>query len=227
MRIAVADFMGVSKASAYRIIKRVSTTIASLGPRYIRVYESDIEMERDAEQFYAIVRFPRVIGAIDGTVIKIDSPGSEYADIFRFQKGFFALNVQTVSDTNLKIRDIVVGWPGATHDQTIFNNSNLKQEFENGTFGRFLVVGDSGTAAENLYNASIIRTPNVVETQYGVWKRTFPILRFGMCLNLDRVVAIIVTTAVLHNIAIDMKNPCPNEEADFVVEDDEEEPDNR
>ncbi|GJQ85987.1 hypothetical protein Trydic_g10263 [Trypoxylus dichotomus] len=150
------------------------------------------------------------------------------------QKVFFALNVQTISDTNLKIRDIVVRWPGAIHDQTIFNNSNLKQEFENGTFGRFLLVGDSEytlqpclmtklqearTAAENLYNESIIRTRNVVERQYGVWKRRFPILRFGMRLNLDRVMAIIVATAVLHNIAIYMKDPLPNK-------DHEEEPDN-
>ncbi|GJQ70857.1 hypothetical protein Trydic_g779 [Trypoxylus dichotomus] len=153
---------------------------------------------------------------------------------------FSAINVQTVSDTNLKLCDIV-RWPGATHDQTIFNNSNLKHEFENSTFGRFLLVGDSGytlqpylmikhqearTAAENLYNESTIKTRNVVERQYVFWKRRFPILRFGMRLNLDRVMTIVVATTVLHNIAMDMKDPRPNEEADFVVEDHEEEPDN-
>ncbi|GJQ87845.1 hypothetical protein Trydic_g1813 [Trypoxylus dichotomus] len=198
-------------------------------------------MERSAEQFYAIARFARVIGAIDCTLIKIDSPAGEDVEIFRYRKSFFALNMQTVSVTNLKIRDIGVRWPGATHDQTIFNNSNLKHEFENGTYGRFPLVGDSGyalqpylmtklqearTAAENLYNESIIRTRDVVARQYGVWKRRFPILRFGMRLNLDSVMAIVVATAVLHNIAIEMKEPRPNEEADFVVEDHEEERDN-
>ncbi|GJQ72227.1 hypothetical protein Trydic_g3318 [Trypoxylus dichotomus] len=205
------------------------------------MYESNIEMERSGEQCYTIARFPRVTGAINCTLIKIDSPGGEDAEIFRSRKGFFALNVQTVSDTNLKIRDIVVRWPGATRDQTIFNNSNLKHEFESGTFGRFLPVGDSGytlqpylmtklqearTVAENLYNESIIITRNVVERQYGVWKRRFPTLRFGMRLNLDRVMAILVATAVLHNIAVDMKDSRPNLAADFVVEDHEEEPDN-
>ncbi|GJQ87434.1 hypothetical protein Trydic_g10578 [Trypoxylus dichotomus] len=76
---------------------------------------------------------------------------------------------------------------------------------------------EARTAAENLYNESIIRTRNVVERQYGVWKRRFPILRFGMHLNLDRVIAIVVATAVLYNIAIDMKDPRSNEEADFVA----------
>ncbi|GJQ74873.1 hypothetical protein Trydic_g21709 [Trypoxylus dichotomus] len=148
--------------------------------------------------------------------------------------------MQKFSD-DLKIRAIVVRWPNATHDQTIFNNSNPKHEFENGRFGRFLLLSDSGyniqpylmtklqearTTAENLYNESIIRTRNVIERQYGVWKRRFPILQFGMRLNLDRVIAIVVATAVLHNIAIHMKDTLPNEEADFVVDDHEEQPDN-
>ncbi|CAH2015230.1 unnamed protein product [Acanthoscelides obtectus] len=47
------------------------------------------------------------------------------------------------------------------------------------------------------------RTRNVVERQYGVWKRRFPILKLGMRLDVHTVMAIIVATAVLHNIAIE------------------------
>ncbi|KAI4463174.1 hypothetical protein MML48_4g00008073 [Holotrichia oblita] len=237
MQIAVADFMGVSKASACRIIRRVSTAIASLSPRYISMYDNNIDMERAAEKFYGIARFPRVIAAIDCTLIKIDSPGGEDAEIFRSRKGFFALNVQTVSDAKLKIRDIVARWPGATHDQTIFNNSNLKRKFEAGNFGKYILVGDSGyslqtylmtklqearTPAENLFNESIIRTRNVVERQYGVWKRRFPILRVGMHQNVERVMEIIIATAVLHNIAIDMNDLYPEEDLENVEDHQEE-----
>ncbi|XP_044759213.1 putative nuclease HARBI1 [Coccinella septempunctata] len=221
MLITVADFMGVSEASASRIVERVSRAIASRSQKYIKMPETEAEMEEIAENFYKIASFPRVIGAIDCTLIRRDSPGGNDAEIFRCRKSFFALNVQTVSDAKLKIRNIVCRWPGSVHDQTIFNNSLLKYNFENNAFGSYILIGDSGyalkkylmtklqqprTPAENLYDESIIRTRNTVERQYGVWKRRFPVLKFGTRLQLDRIRLIIVATAVLQNIAIDMND---------------------
>lgn len=226
MQKAVADFTGVSTSSACRIISRVSNAIASLHRQHIKMCETNEEMERSAAKFYQIARFPRVIGAIDCTLIKIDSPGGEDAEIFRTRKHFFGINVQTVSDTDLKIRDIVARWPGSCHDQTIFNNSRLKARFENGEFGTYMLLGDSGynlkpylltklqeaqTPAENLFNESIIRTRCVVERQYGVWKRRFPILKLGMRVKLDTVFNIIIATAILHNLAIDENEDIPEE----------------
>jgi hypothetical protein len=226
MQRTVSDFTGVSTSSGCRIIKRVSEAIASLRPNYINMYENVEEMNRSAEKMYHIARFPRVIGATDCTLIKIQSPGGNDAEIYRTRKNFFGINVQTVSDKDLYIRDIVARWPGSSHDQTIFNNSSLKQKFEDGTFGSFMLVGDSGyqlkpylmtklqrvqTAAENLYNESQIRTRNVVERQYGVWKRRFPVLQIGMRLKIATVLNIIVATAVLHNLALIENEEIPEE----------------
>lgn len=61
----------------------------------------------------------------------------------------------------------------------------------------------------NLYNESQIRTRNVVERSYGVWKRRFPILSLGIRLDIERVEAIVVATAVLHNIATDHNDQLP------------------
>jgi len=125
------------------------------------------------------------------------------------------LNIQTVADANLQILDIVVRWPGSVHDQTIFLNSKLKTDLENGRFGNNLLVADSGYAnsqhvitpllqtnnrVEEIYNESLIRTRNVVERQYGVWKRRFPILSFGFRIKLETTMAAIVACAVLFNI---------------------------
>ncbi|CAH1974841.1 unnamed protein product [Acanthoscelides obtectus] len=185
-------------------------------------------METTAAEFYRLARFPRVIGTIDCTLIKMDSPGGTDAEIYRTRKQFFGMNVQTVSDATLKIRDIVARWPGSSYDETIFNNSSLKQRFEAGLFKDYLLIGDccSGyhlrpylmtklqdinVEAENLYNESIIRTRNVVERQYGVRKRRFPILILGMRLDLHTIMAIIVATDVLHNIAIEENEAIPEE----------------
>lgn len=239
MEISVADFIGVSKSSACRIIKRVSSAIASLKPKYIKMCENREEMRKVSDEFYSIAAFPKVIGAIDCTLIKIESPGGEDAEIFRSRKSFFAINVQTISDAKLRIRNIVARWPGSVHDQTIFNNSRVKRKFENGQFENFMLVGDSGyslqrylmtklqeptTPSENLFNESIIRTRNVVERQYGVWKRRFPVLSLGMRVQLNTVFSIIIATAVLHNIAIDMNEDIPYDwlenEVEVEVEDD-------
>ena len=77
-------------------------------------------------------------------MLKIQSPGEDDAEIYRTRKQFFGINIQTVADSELYIRDIVARWPGSTHDQTIFSNSALKERFEADHFGKFILVGDSG-----------------------------------------------------------------------------------
>ncbi|KYN50458.1 hypothetical protein ALC57_00095, partial [Trachymyrmex cornetzi] len=52
-----------------------------------------------------------------------------------------------------------------------------------------------------LYNESHIRTRNIIERLFGIWKRRFPVLALGLRLQLNSVMAVIVATAVLHNVA--------------------------
>jgi hypothetical protein len=45
------------------------------------MYENQPQMKLGAAKFYEIARFPKVIGAIDCTLIKINSPGRCDAEI--------------------------------------------------------------------------------------------------------------------------------------------------
>lgn len=56
------------------------------------------------------------------------------------------MNVQTIADANLRIMNVVARWPGSTHDTIIFANSEVRQRFERGEFGRFIIIGDGGYA---------------------------------------------------------------------------------
>ncbi|XP_022831024.1 putative nuclease HARBI1, partial [Spodoptera litura] len=94
--------------------------------------------------FYQIERFPRVIGALDCIHVTIKSPGGDSAENYRNRKSNFSINVQLVCDSKLRCLDIVARWPGSVHDQTIFNNSFLKQRLESGQFRNSLILGDSG-----------------------------------------------------------------------------------
>lgn len=227
------DFNGVDKSTASRVIDKVSRAIAGLHNTYIKMpRNNDIQSVRQG--FFSISRFPRCIGAVDCTHIKIQSPGGANAETFRNRKGFFSFNVQCVCDASLKIQNLVCRWPGATHDSQIFRNSRLKGDIERGIYGDSLLVGDSGygvkpylitplanphTAAEQLFNESLIRTRNTIERSFGIWKRRFPILALGIRLNYAKVEAVVVATAVLHNIARIMRDPDPpiNEEIEAAV----------
>ncbi|KAJ8967359.1 hypothetical protein NQ314_002945 [Rhamnusium bicolor] len=144
-----------------------------------------------------------------------------------FQRDFFHL---------MKVRDIVCRWPGSTHDSTIFNNSRVRAQMENGEFGDdSLLLGDGGyavkrylitplrnpiTPAEHLFNESQIRTRNPIERFFGVIKRRFPVLALGIRLNVHKVEAIVVACAVLHNIARQMGEPelAVNQEVEEAIE---------
>ncbi|XP_066581986.1 putative nuclease HARBI1 [Prorops nasuta] len=157
------------------------------------------------------------------------------AEVFRNRKGLFTLNVQAICDAEMKFLDLVVRWPGSTHDSTIFNASRIHAKFINNEIKDCFLVGDSGYActnfmmtpllrtnnrSEELYNESQIRTRNVIERTFGVWKRRFPILVTGMRLKLSTIQGVIVATGILHNIALKMNDPEPliNDEIQLLLD---------
>ena len=57
--------------------------------------------------FYRMRQFPNVIGAIDCTHIRIQSPNSNIGEKFRNRKGYFSINVQAVCSSRLQFLNIV------------------------------------------------------------------------------------------------------------------------
>ncbi|XP_063218604.1 putative nuclease HARBI1 [Bacillus rossius redtenbacheri] len=225
--IVAGDFGGVSTSTACRIVKRVSSAIANLKPQVIKFPEGAEEIEQVHRDFYEIAQFPKVIGTIDCTHVKIFSPGGDDAEIFRNRKGYFSINVQTISDARLKVRDVVARWPGSTHDTAIFHNSHRRALFEIGQYGDAFLLGDSGyplknylltpflnprTNGEVTFNERHVRTRSTVERQYGVLKRRFPVLAVGMRVSVDTVMAVIVACCVLHNMCVENNEELPPHE---------------
>lgn len=169
MERAIGDFAGVSVSSVCGILPKVTAAICTELKEFKKTPQTAEERIDACRAFYAIASFPLTIGAIDCTHIKIRSPGGQTAENYRNRKGWFSLNVQTISSADLRIMDVIARWPGASHDQTIFNNSGIKYRFENGDFGKYILVGDGGykntmylatpllnpvTRADALYNES-------------------------------------------------------------------------
>lgn len=79
-------------------------------------------------EFYEIAGFPKVIGAIDGTLIPIRAP-HENEHLYVCHKGYHAINVMAVCDANMAFTNIVAKWQGAAHDSAIFNSSLLRKRW--------------------------------------------------------------------------------------------------
>lgn len=182
------------------------------------------ELQKNFEKFYEIGRFATVVATIDCTHVKISGQGGDDGEIYRNRKQYFSINVQSVSNADLSFQDIVASYPGSTHDSHIFNQSRLKQRFENGEFGRAVMLGDGGyklypylmtpfrnptTEGQRRYNQVQILVRNTVERKYGIWKRRFPCLVFGLRCKLETSLVVIVACAVLHNFCIQQKEEMP------------------
>lgn len=158
--LSSADFIKCDKSTVSRIVAKVSRVLANLSAEYIYMPRNELEIAEEQNKFFDISGFPRVIGAVDGTHIRILSQGiinklyinmlyflfiftgGNDAEIFRNRKGYFSINVQAVASADLLFKDIVARWPGSTHDVTIFNNSRLKGRCEMGHFGNGILLGN-------------------------------------------------------------------------------------
>ncbi|GFX42046.1 putative nuclease HARBI1 [Trichonephila clavipes] len=123
MQLAIADLFDVSQPTVCRVVHRVSEAIASLLPDFIHLPVNREECKTVSRKFFSIAGFPKVIGALDGTFVRIVSPGGEDAERFRCRKNYFALNVQTIVDSDLVIRNVVARWPGSAHVTALFSTT--------------------------------------------------------------------------------------------------------
>lgn len=200
---------------------------------YINIPQGD-EIVAIQQGFFNIAAFPRVLLVIDGTHIRIQSPGGNMAEWYRNRKGYFSINAMVACDHQLRIRNIVARWPGSAHDMVVFMNSNVKNQFEQG-MPNSLILGDSGYALEKYFmtpldnpvtpgelrfQESLIRTRNCIERCIGVWKRRFPCLSVGLRRKITNIQDIVIATAILHNVAVNQGDPLPdiNEELEALID---------
>ena len=134
---------GLHKSTVSRCIYRVSAAICSHARDYIHYAQNMDELRSISLKYYEMCGMPRIIGAVDGTLIAIKGPAIE-EHLYVCRKGYHALNVQVVADADLIFRDINIRYPGSAHDSYIWNNSSIKTLFQNGDFGIYSLLGDSG-----------------------------------------------------------------------------------
>lgn len=87
----VSDRFNIAEASLHRIIRRISVFLSNLSPQVIS-WPTEAEKEEISNAFQE-KGFPRVIGAIDGSHIRVDRPQID-ADSYINRKGYHSVHVR-------------------------------------------------------------------------------------------------------------------------------------
>lgn len=223
-----ANSFGLSRTSVSRIVRQVCEAITlHLGPRYIRLPETDAEAEELVTNFLRAHGMPQCFGAVDGTHIEIRRPAFHSTDFIN-RKGKYTLNVQAACNYKQEFMDVVIKWPGSVHDARVFTNSELNAKFKNGQIPelRKRIVLDEEpipiclladpaypilpylikeyanggcNAHEQYFGMSLCRGRMVIECAFGRLKARFGALRRAMDINLVDLPKVIYSCFVLHN----------------------------
>ena len=171
----------VHQSTMCRIIRRMSQALARRKNEFI-VFPRGADVQHAMEAFKAIADYPRAVGAIDCTHVKIANPGGDYAVRFINRKGYFSLNCQFTCTADLIFMSIIAHWPGSTHDARMFRECMLDRQFE---LLQGMLLGDAGCLClaylltrinnprrngEQRYNYAQSKTRTVIERAFGVTK---------------------------------------------------------
>ena len=97
MRV-IGDTMGYHIPSISRAVRYVSNALCDIAGQYITWSSTEVQRSIIKTWFYDIVYFPGVVGAIDCTHVRIQTPPLDYEYAFVNRKVHYSKNVQGVFD---------------------------------------------------------------------------------------------------------------------------------
>ncbi|XP_019698986.1 putative nuclease HARBI1 isoform X2 [Harpegnathos saltator] len=215
----VADRFGITISALHKVISRVTNFIMLLASNIIK-YPTLDEKIRTATFYEAAKGFPNVIGAIDGSHVRIDRP-SEDPDSYINRKQYFSIHVQGTVNHAMKFMDVFIGFPGSVHDARVFKNSPIYDDLHELCGGKkytYILLGDSAypclkqlitpykdnghlTQAQRNFNRRLSSCRIIIENTFGCLKQRFRQLYHLKLRNMVRMVQVVHACCVLHNIA--------------------------
>jgi hypothetical protein len=210
-QLSLGSWINIDQSTVSRTSWRVTRAIVDSFPNAFNLNEQNVKVG-----FFDRHGIPNVIGAIDCTHIRIQTPQAHhYPDEYINRKNFHSFNVQAVCNSDCEFTDVVAAWPGSVHDSRILKNSDIYANLSSGRIDGIL-LGDNGYPLtpflmtpflnpqfqeEEHYNRVHKRARCTIERAFGQLKKRFNCLSCGLRCDLERVSSIIVACFILHNLA--------------------------
>lgn len=240
--ISVGESLGLHHSIVSQVTWRFVESMEKRGLHHLRWPSSDEEKTKIKTKFEKIRGFPNCCGAIDTTHITMCLPLADPANKvwFDHEKNHIML-LHAIVDPDMRLRDIVTGWPGKLSDSLVLKTSNFFKVCEkgNGLNGKpvFLsegseireyIVGDSGfpllpwlvtpykgkglSEIQTDFNKRHFATRLVARRALARLKEMWRIIHGTMWRpDKHRLPRIILVCCLLHNIAIDMEDDVQDE----------------
>jgi len=213
----VASQFGMSVSTASRAYFAICRVLYDDRQYFVRFPSSEAGWQDVVRGFKDIGGFDRVVGAVDGTLIKRSRPSNFWGWYCR--KSFTAYNMQAVVDSSKMFMEFSIR-PGSCNDCTLWNGSWI------GSYVRSVIpfnhhfLGDGGymlreylltpfaydarkSAEINRYNLVHSRTRIPVECAFGALKGRFQILRRELESHSEQIDGTLIGACiVLHNFCM-------------------------
>ena len=201
LQATVVDTLNLSQPTVSLCVTRVCNALIAKKDEFI-VWPDNTS--RTQAKFFEIAQFPRVVGAIDGTHVRIQQP-REDPNAYIIRKYYPSINVCAVCDANRKFTFASIRWPGSCHDSFVLKQTKLWDDFETGR-KQGIILDDNGypcrnwlmtpvsiprSQSEENYNTSHKRTRVTIECAFGMLKKRFRILHDEMRVPTEKVLTLI------------------------------------
>lgn len=222
LQLSVADTLNLSQPTVSLCIRRVCEALVNRVDDFIK-WPSDVVAVQSS--FSAIASFPRVVGALDGTHVRIRQPKLN-PNAFINRKYYPSINVCAVADPHFKFTFASIRWPGSCHDSFVLRQTSMWNAFEDRS-RQGIILGDSAypcrqwlmtpfptprNRSEEAFNLAHKKTRAIIECAFGMLKKRFRILHDEMRVDPEKAPLLILAAMILHNIALDMRMPDFDEE---------------
>jgi hypothetical protein len=233
--LGLRDVFLIGRGTVQLYRHRAMTAVRSLRDSAIKWPDKE-ERQEISKRIQQDSFFPNCVGFIDGTLFPLAfCPSSKDAPDYSGRKHAYSLSVMIVNDDQRMIRYYLSGWPGSSHDNRVWSNSDLCQRPKEFFSERQYLLGDSAyenswfmvssykcpkgmelARPQELFNAALAKPRISAEHTIGMLKGRFPWLRsIRMKINENKkslkiILKYIDVCVILHNLLIQQKDPvCP------------------
>ncbi|KAL2237143.1 UNVERIFIED_CONTAM: hypothetical protein Sindi_0906000 [Sesamum indicum] len=210
-----------------RRFHRVLSALCAMAPELITHPNFTNTHPRVANNLEFYPYFKDCVGAMDGTLVPAWVPQVDQ-NRYRSRKGRLAQNVLAICDFDMNFTYVHAGWEGSAADARVLDHAvSQDRNFPFPPIGKYYLV-DAGFAnyqcflapyrgtryhlpewrgqgrryhtPQDMFNHAHSRLRNVIERCFGVLKKRFPILQWGMPSYLqNHQVDIVIACCALHN----------------------------
>lgn len=225
--------MGLGAGTVGNYLRRATVVVLQLKETTI-MWPDEIERREIARRMHSTYSFVNCVGMADGTLFPLEFKPTHKGEDYYSRKGVNAVNALIVCDDLARIRHLIVGWPGSTHDSRVWTNSKLSQEPSNYFRHSEYLLGDSAFQASSVmipafkkpakaeldskifyFNRKLAKARIKTEHSIGLLKTRFQYLKRIRVLlgrkrrTMRRLIRYVTCACILHNLLI--AEPVPTE----------------